>query len=295
MGKPKGTVVWKGKTLTKEDRERLRLQTDLVGQEMSHLPDTGEAQGRILRSRTIPPNQGQNTLSTILGLVVPQVPIPSPPLPVQTPSPPKQGVVQHTRGMEVQFYPGIVRNQNPPVAAKVKPPVLPHKSSLTPPSGTGNVASQTTPPQPRSSETETVEVETVTTPKFTPPDPIPEQVSDEQDPLQGSEMKSDDYHKISTQLTHTATKINRQILALTLQDKTLLPSSRVGRGVTGEEYAYNDGEVQLGVVLPPGDSNWSDRSGKEASSPPGAQEVTRRSVRSTGLVDLRPDFWVIDD
>ena len=138
-------------------------------------------------------------------------------------------------------------------------------------------------------------METITTPKFTPPDPILEQVSDEQDPLQGSEIESDDYHKISTQLTHTATKINRRILALTLQDKTLPPSSRVDRGVTGEEYAYDDGEVQLRVVLPPRDSNWSDRSGKEASSPPGTQEVMRRSVRSTGLVDLRPDFWVIND
>ena len=62
----------------------------------------------------------------------------------------------------------------------------------------GNVASQVTPPQPHGSETEAVEVETVTTPKFTPADPIPEQVSDEQDPPQGSEMESDDYHKIST-------------------------------------------------------------------------------------------------
>ena len=54
MGKPKGKVVRKGKTLTKEDRERLRLQTDLVIQEASHLQDTGETQGRILRSRMIP-------------------------------------------------------------------------------------------------------------------------------------------------------------------------------------------------------------------------------------------------
>ena len=295
MGKPKGRVVQKGKTLMKEDRERLRLQTDLVGQEMSHLPDTGEAQGRILRSRTISLNQGQNTLSTISDPVAPQVLIPPPPSLVQTSSPPKQGVAQHTREMEVQFDPGIMRNQNPPVVAKAKPPIPPHKSSLTLPSRMGNVASQTIPPQPHSSETETVEVETITTPKFTPPDPIPEQVSDEQDPLQGSEMESDDYHKISTQLTHTAAKINRRILALTLQDKTLPPSSRVGRGVTREEYAYNDGEVQLRVVLPPRDSNWSDGSGKEASSPPGAQEVTRRSLRSTGFVDLRPDFWVIDE
>ena len=65
--------------------------------------------------------------------------------------------------------------------------------------------------------------------------------------------------------------------------------------MTGEEYAYNDEEVQLRVVLPPRDSNWSDRSGREASSPPGAQEVMHRNIRSTGLTDLRPDFWVIDD
>ena len=83
MGKPKGRVVWKEKTLMKEDRERLRLQTDLVGQEMSHLPDTGEAQGRILKSRTIPLNQGQNTLSTILDPLAPQVPLPPPPPLVQ--------------------------------------------------------------------------------------------------------------------------------------------------------------------------------------------------------------------
>ena len=78
MGKPKGKVVRKGKTLTKEDRERFRLQTDLVGQEMSHLQDTGETQGRILRSRTIPPNQGQNTQTTMSGQVAPQVPVPPP-------------------------------------------------------------------------------------------------------------------------------------------------------------------------------------------------------------------------
>ena len=58
MGKQKAKVVRIGKTLTKEDRERLRLQTDLVGQEMSHLQDTGETQGRILRSRMIPPKPG---------------------------------------------------------------------------------------------------------------------------------------------------------------------------------------------------------------------------------------------
>ena len=147
----------------------------------------------------------------------------------------------------------------------------------------------------RPPETETVEVETVTMPKFTPPDPIPEQVSNEQDPPQGSEMESDDYHKISTQLTHTATKINRQILALTLQDKTHPPSSRIGKGMTGEEYAYDDGEVQLRTVLLLGDSNWSDGSGKEAPTFPGAQGVTVRNVRSSDLVDLRPDSWVIDD
>ena len=159
----------------------------------------------------------------------------------------------------------------------------------------GNIASQATPPQPRGPETETIEVETVTTPKFTPPDPIPEHVSDEQDLPQGSEMESDDYHKISTQLTHTTTKINRQILALTLQDKTYPPSSRVGKGMTGEEYAYDDGEVQLRTILLLGDSNWSDGSGKEAPTFPGAQGVMCRNVRSSGLVDLRPDSWVIDD
>ena len=168
MGKSKGRVVWKGKTLTKEDRERLRLQTDLVGQEMSHLPNTGETQGRILRSRKMPPNQGQNTLSAISGPVAPQVLVPPPPPIVQTPSPPKQGIVQHTWGMEVQFYPGIIRNQNPPVILKVKPPVPPCKSSLTPPFEMGDVASQVTPPQPHSFEIEIVEVETITTTKFTP-------------------------------------------------------------------------------------------------------------------------------
>ena len=92
--------------------------------------------------------------------------------------------------MEIQFDPGIVRN--PPVVVKVKPPIPPRKSSLTLLSEMGNIASQATPPQPCGSETETIEVETVTTLKFTPPDPIPEQVSDEQDPPQGSEMESDD-------------------------------------------------------------------------------------------------------
>ena len=151
-------------------------------------------------------------------------------------------------------------------------------------SETGNIASQVTPPQPRGPETETVEVEIVTMPKFTPPDPIPGHISDEQDLPQGSKMESDDYHKISTQLTHTAAKINRQILALTLQDKTHPPSSRIGKGMTGEEYAYDDGEVQLRTVLLLGDSNWLDRSGKEAPTFPGAQEGMVRNVRSSGLM-----------
>ena len=80
-----------------------------------------------------------------------------------------------------------------------------------------------------------------------------------------------------------------------MQDKTHPPSSKVGKGVTGEEYAYDNGEVQLRAVLPQGDSNWSDGSGKEAPPFPGAQGVTCKNVRSSGLVDLRPDSWVIGD
>ena len=49
------------------------------------------------------------------------------------------------------------------------------------------------------------------------------------------------------------------------------------------------------TALPPGDSNWSDGSGKEALFPPSTQGAMSRSVRPPGLVDLRPDFWIIGD
>ena len=75
----------------------------------------------------------------------------------------------------------------------------------------------------------------------------------------------------------------------------LPPSSRAGKSVSGEDYAYNDGEVQLKTALPPGYSNWSDGSGKEALPPPSTQGAMSRSVRPPDLVDLRSDFWIRDD
>ena len=45
MGKPKGKTVKKGRSLNREDIERLRLQTNLVGEEMSHLSNTGRDKG----------------------------------------------------------------------------------------------------------------------------------------------------------------------------------------------------------------------------------------------------------
>ena len=73
---------------------------------------------------------------------------------------------------------------------------------------------------------------------------------DHRDHPHSSGMESDDYHQISTQLKHTAAKINKQLLSLRLQDKTITPSEKASNDLSNDEYEYDDGEVQLKVVMP---------------------------------------------
>ena len=75
-----------------------------------------------------------------------------------------------------------------------------------------------------------------------------------------SGMESDDYHQISTQLKHTAAKINKQLLLLHLQDKTITPSEKASNDLRSDEYEYDDGEVQLKVVMPSDEGNSSQES-----------------------------------
>ena len=133
MGKPKGKTAKEGRSLSREDRECLRLQTNFVGEERSHLSNTGRDQGRVLRSRSIPLNQPQSPHST-LEKNGPQIPEPPPPplLVASSPSNPTEKVP--SRDADTQFNPGICGKAHPLVAMKVKPLVLPQKSSLTPPS-----------------------------------------------------------------------------------------------------------------------------------------------------------------
>ena len=218
MGKPKGRTVKKGRSLSREDRECMRLQTNLVGEEMSHLSNTGRDQGRVLRSRSIPLNQSQPPQSTLdkNGLQIPEPP--PPPLVVAlSPSNPTEKVP--SRDADTQFDPGIRDKAHAPVAAKVRPLVLPQKSSLTPPSGqaASHGISQSSRP-----ETEEIDRDTVMTPKFTPPNPTVMLKVDHKDHPHSLEMESDDYHQISTQLKQTAAKINKQLLLLRLQDNNPL-------------------------------------------------------------------------
>ena len=251
MGKPKGRTAKKGRTLSREDREWLRLQTDLVGQEKSHLQNIGMDQGRVLRSRSIPPFQPQPPQS-ILDKNGPQIPEPPPPplVGVLSSSNPTKNI--NSRGTDVQFDPGIHDKTHPPAATKVKSPVPPRKSSLTPPSG--QAVSQGIPQWPKP-ETEIIDKETVMTPKFTSPDPITTPKINHRDHPHSSGMESDDYHQISTQLKHTAAKINEQLLSLQLQDKTITPSEKASKDIRNDKYEYDDGEVQLKVVMPLDEGN----------------------------------------
>ena len=134
MSKPRGKTVKKGRSLSREDRKRLRLQTDLVGQEMSHLPNIGRDQEKVLRSRSIPLNQSQPPQST-LDKNGPQVLEPPPPPLVGASFSGNPADNVNLRGTNTQFDPRIHdRTTHPPVAVKVKPPVPPQNSSLTPPS-----------------------------------------------------------------------------------------------------------------------------------------------------------------
>ena len=159
-----------------------------------------------------------------------------------------------SRDANTQFNPGIHDKAHPLVAVKVRPPVPPRKSSLTTPSG--QAVSQGI-SQPSKPEIEEIDKETVTTPKFTPPNPATMLKVDRRDHPHSLEMEADDYHQISTQLKQTAAKINKQLLSLNLQDKTITPSEKASNDLHDNEYEYNDGEVQLKVVMPSEEGNSS--------------------------------------
>ena len=117
-----------------------------------------------------------------------------------------------------------------------------------------------------------------------------------------SEMESDEYHQISTQLKHTAAKINKQLLSLRLQDKTITPSEKASNDLRDDEYEYDDVEVQLKVVMPSEEGNSSQELvnlsvGDRISLQHKPQEKSGISgiFHQKGLIDLRPDFWKIND
>ena len=223
---------------------------------MSHLPNIGRDQGRVLRSRSIPLNQSQPPHST-LDKNGPQILEPPPPPLVGALSSSNPNDNINLRGTDTQFDPVIRDKTHPPVAGKVKPLVPLRKSSLTPPSE--QAVSQGI-SQSSKSETEKVDKETVTTPKVTPPNPTTMPKIDHRDHPHSSGMESDDYHQISTQLKHTAAKINKQLLSLCLQDKTITPSEKASNDIGNDEYEYDDGEVQLKLVMPSDEGNSSHES-----------------------------------
>ena len=72
-----------------------------------------------------------------------------------------------------------------------------------------------------------------------------------------SEMESDDYHHISEQLSRAAEKINKNKLALDLQDKDRRPSRMSESDEDCRQphvYPYDDGEVTLRAVMSPDNS-----------------------------------------
>ena len=71
------------------------------------------------------------------------------------------------------------------------------------------------------------------------------------------EMESDDYHHISEQLSRSAEKINKNKLALDLQDKDRCPSCMSESDEDCRQpyvYPYDDSEVTLRAVMSPDNS-----------------------------------------
>ena len=200
MGKKKQRV---SKPITGLEREQLRMQIDMVGQEDQHLMGT-DASGnmRRLRSRNVP-----------------------------IPIPPKLG--DDNNSVE-SFDPGI-RNKPPPLP--LLPPLAETAGDPVEKSKTSLVKKPDIPPKPtlpKMQNNGTPGVQVVT-----------------------SEMESDDYHHISEQLSRAAEKINKNKLALDLQDKDKRPSCMSESDKDCRQphvYPYDDGEVTLRAVMSPDNS-----------------------------------------
>ena len=208
-----------------EDRESLRLQTDLVGLENQHLATVGigNVNMRRLHSRSVPiplpvipldtsknkiPSHPDSTESFDPGIGLPTLPTGSGPLPSQT---------------DQQVTVTVPSTINTPVSPPIKQkPPIPLRPALL-----GN----------RDTNVQGI----------------------------GSETESDDYHHISEHLQRAAAKINKSKLAITLQDKDKPPSrlsESDEESITDPGmYPYNDGEVIMKKVMSP--VPWGLTAGKE--------------------------------
>ena len=194
------------------DRERLRLQTNLVGAENQHVvireTETGNENVRRLRGRNVP--------------------IPIPPPPGMCPEAPKT---------KTPPYPDSAELFDPRISLPIPPTTPEPLTSQIAQTEKGTVAkTNSTPISPQT--------------KQKPPVPLRPTVFGNRDPNiheVSSEMESDDYHHISEHLQRAAAKINKTKLAITLQDKDK-PPSRLSESdeesiTDPDRYPYDGGEV----------------------------------------------------
>ena len=213
MGKRKQ----KGKSMTMADRERLRLQTNLVGVENQHVVtgDIGNENMRCLHGRNVP------------------IPIPPPGIPPEVPK------------NKIPPYPDSAESFDPGISLPI-PPTTPEPITSQMAQTVKGTVSKTNSilvsPQPKQKP---------------PIPPRPTLLSNRDTNIQGvsSEMESDDYHHISEHLQRAAAKNNKTKLAITLQDKDKPPSqlseSDVESVTDPERYPYDDGEVIMKKVMFP--------------------------------------------
>ena len=195
------------------------MQTDLIGYENQHLVNTES--GTEIGGGNVRQLRSRN------------VPIPVPPVL----SPPERSEWSGADSIQL-FDPGIQRRSSLPLEPPPPPPLLkavsnPRKESFP---QVGKLVKPNVPPKPGSANPQGNQG-----------------VSSEK----GSEMESDDYHHISEQLNRAAKKINKNRLALDLQDREHRPPSWLsesdedGKLKPMQVYAYDDGEVALKRVISP--------------------------------------------
>ena len=190
--------------MTMADRERLWLQTNLVGAEYQHIA-LGETEIGNANVRRL---QGRN------------VPISIPPSPSIPPEPPKITNLPYPDSAE-PFDPGI----NLPIS-----PTTPEQSQ-TAQAEKGAVPTNNSIPIP------------LQTKQKPPVPPRPTALSNRDSNIHrgSSEMESDDYHHISEHLQRAAAKINKTKLAITFQDKDKPPSpSPIKENIPTEDLAWDN-------------------------------------------------------